>query len=47
MDELELLAIIHALKVWRHYLLGNPVHIYTDHKGLKYLFTQFDLNMRQ
>jgi hypothetical protein len=41
------LAIVHALKVWRHYLLGNLVHIYTDHKSLKYLFTQSDLNMRQ
>jgi hypothetical protein len=30
-----------------HYLLGNLVHIYTDHKSLKYLFTQLDLNMRQ
>jgi hypothetical protein len=37
----------HALKVWRHYLLGNIVHIYTDHKSLKYLFTQPDLNLRQ
>jgi hypothetical protein len=43
----ELLAIVHALKVWRHHLLGNLVHIYTDHKSLKYLFTQPDLNMRQ
>jgi hypothetical protein len=45
--DLELLAVVHALKVWRHYLLGNVVHIYTDHKSLKYLFTQPDLNMRQ
>jgi hypothetical protein len=45
--DLELLAIVHALKVWRHYLLGNLVHIYTDHKSLKYVFTQTDLNMRQ
>jgi hypothetical protein len=45
--DLELLVVIHALKVWRHYLLGNLVHIYTDHKSLKYLFTQPDLNMRQ
>jgi hypothetical protein len=44
--DLELLAIVHALKVWRHYLLGNLVQIYTDHKSLKYLFTQPDLNMR-
>jgi hypothetical protein len=45
--DLELLAVVHILKVWRHYLLGNLVHIYTDHKSLKYLFTQPDLNMRQ
>jgi hypothetical protein len=45
--DLELLAVVHAPKVWRHYLLGNLVHIYTDHKSLKYLFTQSDLNMRQ
>jgi hypothetical protein len=35
------------LKVWSHYRLGNLVYIYTDHKSLKYLFTQPDLNMRQ
>jgi ribonuclease HI len=45
--DLELLAVVHALKLWRHYLLYNLVHIYTDHKSLKYLFTQPDLNMRQ
>jgi hypothetical protein len=45
--DLELLDAVHTLKVWRHYLLGNLVHIYTDHKSLKYLFTQPDLNMRQ
>jgi hypothetical protein len=45
--DIELLVVIHTLKVWRHYLLGNLVHIYTNHKSLKYLFTQPDLNMRQ
>jgi hypothetical protein len=45
--DLEVLAVVHTLKVWMHYLLGNLVHIYTDHKSLKYLFTQPDLNMRQ
>jgi hypothetical protein len=45
--DLELLVVVHALKVWRHYLLSNLVHIYMDHKSLKYLFTQPDLNMRQ
>jgi hypothetical protein len=39
--------VVHALKIWRHYLLGNIYHIYTDHKSLKYIFTQSDLNMRQ
>jgi hypothetical protein len=46
-QDLELLIVVHALKIWRHYLLGNLVHIYMDHKSLKYLFTQADLNMRQ
>jgi hypothetical protein len=45
--DLDLLAVVHALKVWRHYLLRNLVHIYMEHKSLKYLFTQADLNMRQ
>jgi hypothetical protein len=39
--------MVMALRAWRHYLLGNVVHIYTDHKNLKYIFTQLDLNMRQ
>ena len=38
--------VIHALKIWRHYLLGNVCHIYTNHKSLKYIFTQPELNMR-
>ena len=45
--DLELATIVHALKVWRYYLLGNICHIYTDHKSLKYIFTQSELNMRQ
>jgi hypothetical protein len=45
-DDLELAAFVHALKIWHHYLLGNTCHIYTDHKSLKYIFTQADLNMR-
>ena len=45
--DLELAAVVHALKIWRHYLLGNTCHIYTDHKSLKYIFTQSELNMRQ
>src|SRR5213080_684162 len=45
--DLELAFVVHALKIWRHYLLGNVCHIYTDHKSLKYIFTQSELNMRQ
>ena len=45
--DLELAAVVHALKIWRHYLLGNKCHIYTDHISLKYIFTQSELNMRQ
>ncbi|WVZ87921.1 hypothetical protein U9M48_034495 [Paspalum notatum var. saurae] len=45
--DLELAAVVHALKIWRHYLLGNTCHIYTDHKSLKYILTQPEFNMRQ
>jgi microcompartment protein CcmK/EutM len=45
--DLELAAVVMTLRTWRHYLLGNVIHIYTDHKSLKYIFTQPDLNMRQ
>jgi hypothetical protein len=45
--DLELAAVIHALKIWRHYLLSHKCQIYTDPKSLKYIFTQNDLNLRQ
>ncbi|KAL8115150.1 hypothetical protein AgCh_021831 [Apium graveolens] len=45
--DLELAAIVFALKIWRHYLYGEKCEIYTDHKSLKYIFTQKELNMRQ
>ena len=45
--DLELAAVVHALKQWRPYLLGNRCEIYSDHQSLKYLFTQPDLNLRQ
>jgi hypothetical protein len=45
--DLELVVVVHALKIWCHYLLGNICHLYTDHKSLKYIFTQSELNMRQ
>jgi hypothetical protein len=44
---LELADVVHALKTWRHYLYGQKCDIYTDHKSLKYIFTQSELNMRQ
>ncbi|XP_073276499.1 uncharacterized protein [Primulina huaijiensis] len=43
----QLAAIVFALKLWRHYLYGEQFVIYSDHKSLKYLFSQPDLNMRQ
>ncbi|KAG8478614.1 hypothetical protein CXB51_028428 [Gossypium anomalum] len=45
--DLELVAIVFALKIWRHYLFGEKFHVYSDHKSLKYLMTQKDLNLRQ
>jgi ribonuclease HI len=45
--DLELAAVVHALKIWRHYLIGHRCEIYSDHKSLKYIFTQNDLNLRQ
>ncbi|KAM2498526.1 hypothetical protein PS1_040776 [Malus domestica] len=45
--DLELAAIVFALKIWRHYLYGEKCKIFTDHKSLQYLFTQRDLNLRQ
>jgi hypothetical protein len=45
--DLELATVVMALRTWHHYLLGSAVHIYMDHKSLKYIFTQPDLNMRQ
>ena len=45
--DLELAAVVFALRIWRYYLYGVPYRIFTDHKGLQYLFTQKELNMRQ
>jgi hypothetical protein len=44
---LELAAIVHTLKIWRHYMIGTKCQIFTYHKSLKYIFTQRDLNLRQ
>ena len=45
--DLELAAVVFALKIWRHYLYGETFQIFTDHKSLKYLMGQKELNMRQ
>ena len=46
-QDLELAAVVFALKIWRYYLYGEKCRIFTDHKSLKYLLTQKDLNLRQ
>ncbi|GKD78313.1 putative reverse transcriptase domain-containing protein, partial [Tanacetum coccineum] len=45
--DLELGAVVFALKIWRHYLYGKKSVIYTDHKSLQHIFSQKELNMRQ
>jgi hypothetical protein len=45
--DLELAAVVHALKIWRHYLIGHRCEIFSDHKSLKYIFMQNDLNLRK
>ncbi|XP_035543106.1 probable LRR receptor-like serine/threonine-protein kinase RFK1 [Juglans regia] len=45
--DLELAAVVFALKIWRHYLYGEKCEVFTDHKSLQYLFEQKNLNMRQ
>jgi hypothetical protein len=44
--DLELAAVVHAVKIWRHYLMGKRCDLYMDHKSLKYIFTQLNLNLR-
>ena len=45
--DLALVAIVFALKIWHHYLYGEKFEEFSDHKSLRYIFTQQDLNMRQ
>jgi hypothetical protein len=45
--DLELVVVVHALKIWRHYIIGKRCEVYSDHKSLKYIFTHPDLNLRQ
>ena len=44
--DLELLAIVFALKIWKNYLYDVHVDIFSDHKSLQYVFTQKELNLR-
>ena len=45
--DMELAAVVFALKIWRHYLYREEFELYSNHKSLKYIFTHQDLNMRQ
>ena len=45
--DMELAAVVFALKIWLHYLNGEEFEVYSNHKSLKYIFMQWDLNMRQ
>jgi hypothetical protein len=45
--DLELAVMVHTLKIWRHYIISKRCEVYSDHKSLKYIFTQPDLNLRQ
>ncbi|GJV98007.1 putative reverse transcriptase domain-containing protein [Tanacetum coccineum] len=45
--DLELGAVVFALRLWRHYLYGTKCVVYTDHKSLQYILDQKELNMRQ
>ena len=45
--DLELAAVVFALKIWRHYLYGVHYEVFTDHQSLRYLFSQKYLNLRQ
>ena len=45
--DLELAAVVSALKIWRHYLYGVHCEVFTDHRSLQYIFNQRDLNLRQ
>ncbi|GJW77756.1 putative reverse transcriptase domain-containing protein [Tanacetum coccineum] len=45
--DLELGAVVFALKIWRHYLYGTKCTVFTDHKSLQHILNQKELNMRQ
>jgi hypothetical protein len=43
--DLELATVVYALKIWRHHLMGKRCELYTDHKSLKYIFTQSEITL--
>ncbi|GJW66297.1 putative reverse transcriptase domain-containing protein [Tanacetum coccineum] len=45
--DLELGAVVFALRLWRHYLYGTKCMVFTDHKSLQYILNQKELNLRQ
>jgi len=45
--DLEFATLVFALKIWRHYLYGAQFCVFSDHKSLKYMFDQKELNMKQ
>ena len=45
--DLELATVVFALKLWRHYMYGESLEVFSDHKSLKYIFTRRDLNARK
>jgi hypothetical protein len=45
--DFKLVVVVHAFKIWRHYLMGKRCELYTNHKSLKYIFIQANLNLRQ
>ena len=47
MYDLELAAVVFALNIWRHYLCGKKIDLFSNHKSLMYLLSQKELNMRQ
>ena len=44
--DLKLVAVVFSMRIWRHYLYEKKCQVFTDHKSLKYLFTQRELNLR-
>jgi hypothetical protein len=45
-SDLELAVVVHALKIWRYYLMEKRCGLYMDHTSVEYIFTQLDLSLR-